>query len=173
MRTVAFVLPFALDSLNVRDRKHWAKRSSAQKDLHYEVMVALGGPRHFPRPPIAWCQITVVRHGKRLLDPDNLAASNKGLLDVLCERSPQHPVGLGIIRDDHPALITLDCKQQLATGDPITAVRIEEVPQPVGAPIRPARKRSRRIPRLKPMPDGETMARNSVRDLQQLIDGEK
>jgi hypothetical protein len=142
LRTVAFVLPFVLESLNVRDRKHFAERHRAQDRLCMEVMAALGGPRHFPRPPIAWCRITVVRHGKRLLDPDNLAASNKGLLDVLCERSARHPHGLGIIRDDHPKLITLDVRQRQATGDPVTAVRIDEMPQPLDPlPPKPAKAR--------------------------------
>jgi hypothetical protein len=125
---IQFVLPFALESLNVRDRKHWARRSRDKRDISLEVMAAIGGPRHFPRPAWARSKITVVRSSAGRLDRDNLYASTKALLDVLCARSPRHPTGLGIIEDDSEAHIDLIVKQSIAApGDGSTAVRIERL----------------------------------------------
>ena len=93
-----------------------------------EVMAAIGGPRYFPRPPLQRVKITVVRCSVGRLDPDNLAASTKSLLDVLCVKSSRHPTGLGIIEDDNSDLLTLELKQSSASqGAGSTIVRIERV----------------------------------------------
>ena len=128
-REVSFVLPFLLPSLNVRDRQHWAERHRQQVMLQQEVMVAVGGPRHYPRPPFARARVTVVRISTGQTDPDNLAASTKGLLDVLKARSERNPLGLGIIVDDNPARLELVVRQQHAPSlkEQATAVRIEEL----------------------------------------------
>lgn len=126
--TIIFTLPFATESLNVRDRKHWSQRSRDKRDMSQEVMIAMGGPRHFPRPPLGRVKVTVVRCSAGRLDADNLAASVKGLLDSLCVKSRLHPAGLGIITDDGPDYLTLDVRQSSAApGDGSTIVRIETV----------------------------------------------
>ena len=129
MRSLAFVLPLALPSLNVSLREHWGERQRVQTNLHKEIMAAIGGPAHYPRPPFERARITVVRVGVGQLDPDNLAASTKNLIDCLKARSPKNPLGLGIIVDDTPARLELVTTQTRAVdGYPQTLVRIEELP---------------------------------------------
>lgn len=128
MRSLAFVLPRVLPSLNTRLRTHWAKAAHEQAELAWDVMASMGGPHWFPRPPFAKARISVVRHSAGQLDADNLAASCKPLLDVLCVNSRIHPNGLGIIEDDAPAKCELVVTQQRASrGKAFTAVRIEEL----------------------------------------------
>jgi hypothetical protein len=123
---IEFTLPFALESLNVRDRKHWAERSRYKKNMSLEVMAALGGPRYFPIPPFKKVRVTVVRCSAGRLDKDNAVASVKSLLDVLCANSDRHPTGLGIIEDDSDDLLDLVVKQSSArVGHGSTIVRIE------------------------------------------------
>jgi hypothetical protein len=128
VRSVAFVIPMVLPSLNEMLRLHWAERKRRQEKLAQEVMVALSGPRHFPRPPFANAKVTVVRHSAGALDADNLTASCKPLCDVLCVNSPTHPSGLGIIEDDAPGKCELHVMQQRAgRGAGFTAVRVDEL----------------------------------------------
>jgi len=123
---IAFVLPFALTSLNIRQRTHWAELTRERKRLIQEIMVALGGPRHFPRPPFARARVTVVRSSAGQLDPDNLVASCKPLLDALCMHSNHHPGSLGIIADDNARQCELVVRQTtVPKGVGATAVRVE------------------------------------------------
>lgn len=129
MRELLFTLPFALPSLNVRDRQHWAVRSRQKRDLAREVMVAIGGPRHYPRPPFAIARVTVWRHSANLLDPDNLPSSCKNLLDVLRAPVPKsNPHGLGIIADDNPNCLDLIVRQIKAPrGSQFTRVHVARI----------------------------------------------
>ena len=123
MRKIEFVLPFALKSLNKRQRLHWSTLSRERKLLAQEVMAALGGPRYYPRPPIRRVRLTVRRSSYRLLDTVNLWGSAKDLEDVLCVKSATHPAGLGIIEDDDQDHCELIVKQE--RGKPQTRVTIE------------------------------------------------
>ena len=138
---ISFALPFALSSLNIRQRTHWAELSKQRKVLLQEVMAAIGGPRYYPRPPFDRARVTVVRCSAGQLDPDNLAASCKPLLDVLCVGSPTHPGSLGIIEDDNPRQCELVVKQNaVGRGDSATLVMIEHLPGgPLQAPAKPKR----------------------------------
>lgn len=131
VREITFTLPLALPSLNVALRTHWSQRRNYQRMLANEVMAAVGGPRHYPRPPFARARVLVVRHSAGQLDADNLAASCKSLLDVLCVNSPTHPFGLGFIEDDSSARVDLVVTQQGARKA-MTAVRLIEVAQVAG-----------------------------------------
>lgn len=123
MAELAFTLPFCLESLNVRDRKHWSKRAKDKQNLNQEVMVAIGGPRHFPRPAWRHVEVHVVRCSAGRLDTDNLYASFKSLGDVLKE--------LGIIEDDRAGWLSLDMKQDNApVGEGHTIVRIVHLDEP-------------------------------------------
>lgn len=125
---IEFALPFPLESLNQRDRKHWAQRSRDKTSLSQEIMAAIGGPRHFPRPAWQRARVTVVRCSAGRLDEDNLVASVKNLLDCLCPSSPTHPTGLGIIEDDSTRHLELIVRQSSAkVGAGSTAVRIERL----------------------------------------------
>ena len=126
MRELSFTLPFLTDSLNVRERQHWSKRSKGKRNMAQEVMVAIGGPRHFPRPPWRHVRVTVNRCSAGRLDRDNLYGSFKALGDALCKASVRHPHGLGIIEDDSSELLELVMKQSDApAGEGHTIVRIE------------------------------------------------
>lgn len=128
MTVIEFALPFATESLNVRDRKNRWQRHRDKRNMSMEVMAAIGGPRHFPRPPWQRVKITVVRCSSGTLDTDNLYASVKSLIDVLCLRSERHADNLGIITDDKPDLLTLEVKQSIAApGHGSTLVRIEKI----------------------------------------------
>ena len=120
MSELNFVLPFTLESLNVRDRKiHWV-RSRDKKNLNLEVVAAIGGPRYFPRPPWERVRVTVVRCSSGRLDRDNLYASFKSLGDVL--------VQLKIVVDDTSDRLDLVMKQSSAApGKGSTVVKIERV----------------------------------------------
>ena len=111
---IAFTLPFATESLNVTLTKHWARRSGDKRDMAQEVMVAIGGPRHYPRPPWRHVAVSICRYSRGTLDQDNLYASVKPILDALCASSATHPHGLGIIEDDRPDLLTLEVTQAKA-----------------------------------------------------------
>jgi hypothetical protein len=142
LRSYEFVLPFCTESLNVRDRKHHMARHSGLQRMMQEVMAAIGGPRYFPRPPFQRARVTVVRCSAGQLDPDNLVASVKSLVDSLTVRS-----GVGVIADDSPGHIELVVRQADASrGAGTTLVRIEElaalpeVAAPVKLKKRPYRK---------------------------------
>lgn len=121
-----FTLPFALDSLNVRDRKNRYAHGHDKKQMALEVLAAIGGPRYKPFPPWRRVRVTVVRCSSGRLDRDNLWGSAKNLCDVLCEQSPRHPSGLGICIDDAEATMDLKVSQVSAPpGAGATAVRIE------------------------------------------------
>ena len=107
-----FKLPFALPSLNVQLRTHWAVRQRKQASMMQAVLVAIGGPRYRLSEPIPRARVQVQRYSSGTLDPDNLAASCKGLLDVLCRASTTHPYGLGFIEDDSPAHLELIVTQE-------------------------------------------------------------
>ena len=77
MDEIKFVLPFATESLNVRDRKNHWQRSRDKRNIGVEIMAAMGGPRHFPRPPWRKVRVTVVRCSAGRLDKDNAFASVK------------------------------------------------------------------------------------------------
>ena len=141
-RYVLLVLPFATESLNVRDRKHWSARRRSQDLMRGEVIAALGGTRDIPRPPFGRARITVVRSSSGQLDEDNLVSSCKALLDVLCVQSATHPLGLGLIEDDSPRHIELIVRQGSAPrGRGVTTVQIDELPGIVA----PASRRKRQV----------------------------
>lgn len=125
MKEIVFSLPFLLQTLNERDRTNRWQKGRDKKALNLEVMAAIGGPRYFPRPPIRKATIVITRCSSGRVDPDNLAASAKNLLDVLCVRSGIHPSGLSIIEDDNPRNIELVTNQtKAAPGEGVTLVRI-------------------------------------------------
>jgi len=126
---IVFTLPFALESLNVRDRKHWAKRSKDKAAIAMEIIVAIGGTRYLPRPPYPRARITINRCSAGLLDPDGLGATAKNLLDAMCVRSSTHPSGIGIIEDDSARHIELIVTQSPAPrGKGATVVKVEPLP---------------------------------------------
>lgn len=122
------MLPFCLPSLNVRDRQHFVERGRDKKALYLEILAAIGGSRHLPRPPFASARVSVVRHSAGTLDADNLYSSVKNLLDLLCPASATHPLGVGVLIDDAPKYCELVVTQQSAgRGAGMTTVRVQEL----------------------------------------------
>lgn len=123
-RELAFVLPFALPSLNVRDRAHWTARRRQKIDMSWAIIGLTQGQR----PPQPWwrSRVHVERRSAGMLDIDNLYASAKDLLDSL--------IKVGIIVDDAPDFLTLEITQARTTrGNGSTHVRVEsldEAPKP-------------------------------------------
>jgi len=69
--------------------------------------------------------VQVHRYSAGKLDPDNLAASCKHLLDVLCRASITHPYGLGFIEDDssaHIELIVMQAKCKRGAGSTVVSI---------------------------------------------------
>jgi hypothetical protein len=109
---VKIVLPFAIESLNKRDRReHWGQRTKAKNRLALEVLAAIGGPRYLPAAPIERASVTIVRYSSRRLDLDNLYGGAKEIIDLLCVHSRSKPRGMGYIRDDDPDHLMLDMGQ--------------------------------------------------------------
>jgi hypothetical protein len=127
-KMLTFVLPFALDSLNVRDRKHRYAHGHDKKQMALEVLAAIGGSRYKPFPPWPRVRVTIVRCSSGKLDRDNLWGSAKNLCDVLCAQSPRHPSGLSICLDDTEAAMDLKVSQSSAPpGKGSTVVRVEPI----------------------------------------------
>ena len=74
---VIYKIPLKLISA-ANAREHWAKRA---KRVKRERQAALIVQKH-PLP----CTVTITRHGKRLLDGDNLQSAGKGLRDGIAAR---------------------------------------------------------------------------------------
>lgn len=121
---LSFTLPFALKGLNARQRMHWAARKRERDDMKNQVIAAIGGTRYLPfkHMPIEFATIDVCRYSWKPLDPDNLRATVKPLLDVLCVQSATHPCGLNIIADDDEKHLAVTWRQE--RGKPATTVTI-------------------------------------------------
>lgn len=125
---ITFSLPFALPSLNVRDRRHWRQHVKDKRAMYLEVLAATGGTRYLPAEPFERARVTVTRHSAGSLDPDSEGACCKSLLDVLCVPSRVHPAALGIIRDDSARHLELIVRQAPAKrGHGSTLVTIERL----------------------------------------------
>lgn len=98
---IEFTLRRPLPLLNEMLRMHWAARRLLRRELADEIALMVPGVRE----PFERAAVTVTRYGMRPVDPDNLCV--KHLLDVLQPRSERHPNGLGLIRGDDPARLTL------------------------------------------------------------------
>lgn len=126
MKDIVFTLPFALDSLNVRDRRHRYQHGQDKKQMKLEVIAAIGGTRYLPPAPFERARVTVVRFSSGTLDEDSEGAVCKNLLDVLCVQSARHPTGLNVLRDDSKKHIELIVRQSSASpGKGSTSVHIE------------------------------------------------
>ena len=106
---IEFRLPYPLKSLNIRDRQHWAKRRREKAAMRLEILAAIGGPAHILRPPWQSVRVAVTRHSVGSLDPDNLYAACKPLLDCLGAAT-----GIGLFLDDRANFLTLEVTQASA-----------------------------------------------------------
>ena len=112
-------IPIATPSGNTTLRKHWAARGRQQFDMYFLLAGALNKVAPIPAAT-GKRRLTIERHGKRLLDADNLAAGCKALIDVVKFRK--------LILDDNPAVCELVFRQAPASIlAPFTLVTLEDI----------------------------------------------
>lgn len=110
MRPLVISLPKLLPAQNVALRTHWASRRKARINLAWEIAAELGRQRTLA--PIERASVEITRYYCGTpLDPDNLAASAKHVLDVLQPPSRRCPTGLAVIAGDDPAHLALTLRQ--------------------------------------------------------------
>jgi hypothetical protein len=127
---ITFNLPMCMPAPNARLRQHWAKRRHTDGHLRLAMICALGGTLYLPPAPFKFARVTVMQRRLQLLDVDAIAASLKGMIDLLQPASKRHPMGLGIITGDDPAHCELIARQTRAAHRPDqrTIIVIEELP---------------------------------------------
>jgi len=105
-------------SQNTRDGQHWARRHRDKGAWWWSIRAAEGFldiPRATGRR-----RLTIERHGRKLLDMDNMAAGCKALVDVIKHR--------GLILDDNPAACELVFRQATpCLLAPFTLVTLEDI----------------------------------------------
>jgi Holliday junction resolvase RusA-like endonuclease len=96
-RVISITIPRVPQSINALMRIHWRYRQKHSKLWNDEVFFALHQAGYLqPRTPYAKAKVTIHRAGRRELDPDNLVASIKVVVDalryahVLVDDSPKH-----------------------------------------------------------------------------------
>lgn len=114
-----FTIPEALPSLNKTLRQHWASRANDNK--RWGRMISMARVVESLQPANGKRRVTIERHGKRMLDADNMAGGCKGFIDELC--------AFKLLVDDSPKwleLVTLHVP--LTKGErPHTIVFLEDV----------------------------------------------
>jgi len=115
---ITLTIPESTPSLNRTLHADWRKKIQMRKHWRWLVRAARLDAKMFPTAPYAKAKVTIVRHGKRICDTDNLYGGCKSLVDCL-----KHE---GIILDDTPAHVELVIRQQLSKT-PHTVVTIEPI----------------------------------------------
>jgi len=113
---IELTIPEPTPSLNPMLRQFWSKRHKDQKRWRWLVRAARLEANYYPAAPIQRARVTVTRHGKRILDTDNLYGGVKGLVDLLVKE--------GILVNDTPDHVEL-VMLQTRTKQPKTTVQIE------------------------------------------------
>lgn len=119
----------SLNEVNRMRARHWSVYSKHQKRLAETVAAAISPAVLAIHRPYQRARLTIIRHGMRLLDADNLWGGVKGLQDLLLVRSATHPHSFGIVVDDDPAHLVLAVEQVrvLRRADRGTLVTVEEM----------------------------------------------
>lgn len=123
MQTYGIVLEgYRFESLNQMLRQHWSHRKRKREALWEQMQLAA---KH-PIPTFTGkVRVVIIRQwGKRqrAMDPDNLVASCKMLIDCLKKPKGRSRYGLGIIPDDSPADIELVVRQEHSPDDGTRAI---------------------------------------------------
>ena len=106
------------ESPNELLRMHWSKRRKLQKDYDNRVLLAISQTEY----AIKYAEegekrdVTILRWGRNLLDPDNLVGSVKMLIDSLRHAR--------LLWDDTPACMELDVRQKIDRKRPRTEIYI-------------------------------------------------
>lgn len=119
---------FRFESLNRTMRQHWAVQRKNRMKVWDMVQFHIGPiyPKFEGR-----VQLGITRQwGTRMraMDPDNLVAACKALIDCLKSPKGRSRYGLGIIPDDDPSHIELVVKQEKAKdGIPKAFIQIQPI----------------------------------------------
>lgn len=105
-REVTFTLPEPSILLNVWQRKHWAERKKYHERLCLLIRSALAAESFKSSVPFQMCRIEVDRFSAGTADWDGVMGGLKPLFDCLVKRTDKNPLGLGVIEDDNPSVIT-------------------------------------------------------------------
>lgn len=111
---IELVIPRLLPSRNVADKMHWSGRHRLRKLWTQEIGWALA-QQQYRFEPLEHAQVSIERRGLRTLDPDNLTASVKPVLDSLKANR--------VIVDDSPKHLELTVTQ--TRGTPQLTIRIQ------------------------------------------------
>lgn len=116
------LLEYRFESLNTMLRQHWSQRKRKREELWEQVQLA--APQPTPEFTGRVRLIITRQWGKRqrALDPDNLVASCKMLIDCLKKPKGRSRYGLGIIPDDSPGDIELVVRQEKAADGVAKAI---------------------------------------------------
>ena len=111
-------IPAVTDSPNAV-KSHWVYKYRLRKKWRKLVQDAIYEARALPLPAVApaFAAVTIERHGRKLLDADNLVASLKGLIDSLKD--------FRLIADDSPEHIHLTVRQRLTRLPPHMVITIQ------------------------------------------------
>ncbi len=124
-----FTLPRPTPLLNRTLGQHWAKRVQRNRNMAWEVKIALG--KHRQAQPFARARVTIERRSTGVQpDYDGLIGGMKSLIDALLLHSDRHPNGQGLITDDSQdrMLLVARSKRVATKAEACTVVRIEELP---------------------------------------------
>ena len=117
-RSWAIRVPMPTPSLNQIQGKHWRVIHRMTQNMQTAVMVACANGPAIPKAT-GKRKVLITRHGKGILDADNLAGGAKSLIDALKLR--------GLLLDDDPAHVEVVYRQVLErTAKPYTSVEIQE-----------------------------------------------
>ncbi len=110
-------------SLNVLLRLHFGERKRRARDWSARILHAsrVAGRENIGDRAQGKRRLTIERHGKRLLDVDNLAGGAKDLIDEIKK--------FGLIRDDRPDMCELIFRQEklLPSQKQHTVILLEDI----------------------------------------------
>lgn len=101
---ICLTIPELTPSLNTTLRLgHWSNHSRHRKHWSMLVLVAKSEARLYAPPNLVRALVSIERHGGRIMDPDNLVAGCKAVIDGLKDN--------GLIVDDDPEHLVLNVVQ--------------------------------------------------------------
>lgn len=127
-------LPKAVPTVNQWTYKHWSAYARIKTSWYKLISLTLQatGYARMLHVEAPYARVTIIRRGKRRLDPDNLVAGCKPILDILRADRRRGPPGrrvksLGLFLDDSPDRMELTVLQEpLSLGElENTSIHIE------------------------------------------------
>jgi len=108
---------------------HWAKYKQLREDWSGTIQFKLGGPKlrrlqKWVRENRPKMRVQFTCYRKRRIDPSNLHAGLKPMLDCLVMAKKSHPSGLGLIVDDSQEWLVEDPPKQELVGKGMRAYTV-------------------------------------------------